>query len=370
MRRLLLAALVLFLTGCDSSSDFQQVVGNVPPLQMTTLSGRVTSENGDGLAGVRVVVHERTTNAKHSGLSDSDGSFLLTLPEGVYDLGLDKEGDLSTATCFYGPVVAGRQARNFVLRSVNGRSNEKVFGKIWLRSGIPASQQRVNLVSAHALNVLKKPADVSGRTQGDGSFELSLDNGDERAMDLEIYDGNDRFDQFVDFGKLSKPCYIEMATQQSSTKNLLRAGQSELSANQVTSTPNRGVEKFDYRQYLSPGREDDIQNYDMSGGFLPVDGIAYKIYDLVKNPDSAGYLLNGPQPQKIRVAADGMWWWKYAVHIGYGYSGSYHFTDGTDDTYSLWISSGTIFPIDWHKVSYNSKSPAILHIVFGEDDPS
>jgi len=369
MRKLLLAALATLLVGCGSSTDFQQAGGLVLPANLTTLTGRVVNESGSGLSGVRVVVHERTSNAKHEGVSNSDGTFRFNLLSGVYDLGLDREGDPFTATCFYGPVETGAEAKNFVLRSANGRTNEKVFGKIWLRDGVPAAQRQVNLVSAHGKGVTDKPADIGGRTDADGSFELSLDSDNERAMDLEIYDGSDRLHETVDFGKLTKPCYVEIATEQTPTKNLLRAGQSELAGVQATSSDPTGVEKFAYRQFKAPDQTDD-DSFEMTGGLLPVDNTVYRMIDLVSNPDDAGRLTLGVQPQQIRVAADGMWWWKYAVHIGYPGAGDYSFTDQTADTYSLWISSITPIPINWHKVSYNSKSPAVVKIVFegAEDD--
>ena len=108
------------------------------------LSGRVLSEAGTPLEGVQVVVHERTTNRRTRQVSDADGSFVLALEPGVYDLGLDLEGAPEAATSFYGPIaVTSAVRRDFVLHSVEGRGADQVFGKIWLRPGVPAANRQV-----------------------------------------------------------------------------------------------------------------------------------------------------------------------------------------------------------------------------------
>lgn len=103
MRLFVRLAVMVALAGCGSSSSDSGQAAPTPPAG--AISGRVVTEQGQGQSGVQVVVHERTTNAKTETVSDSDGRFRLDVPTGTYDLGLDRNGDMQTATCHYGPIL-------------------------------------------------------------------------------------------------------------------------------------------------------------------------------------------------------------------------------------------------------------------------
>lgn len=317
---------------------------------------------------MRVVAHERTTDLKREGFTESDGTFNLGVLDGVYDLGFDKEGDLATATCFYGPVTTGQA--DYILYSTNGRSQEKVFGRIWLQPGVPAVQRKVNLVSAHGRGDGDRPADIAGRTEADGSFEISLSLDNERALDLEVYDGEEQLDEFVDFGKLSKPCYIEIATEQTAVENVLRAGESGPDTSPIALQTNAGLIKFNFaavRVLINLSG----YGFDMTGGSNPVDGIARKMYDLVRDPGEDAAWVLGNSDMTMKVAANGSWWWKYAVNLESACSRTYKFTDASPDTYSLWIADNALAPLfNRHKVSYNSFAPNIVKIHMSPDTTS
>lgn len=355
----------LLISGCGGSGESGLETGPTQGTGSTTsLTGKVTSEGGAPIGGVRVVVHERISNAKFIGESADDGSFTLYVPAGVYDLGLDKENDSTTATCFYGPLdTAGTLPSTYILRSSGGRSADRVFGKLWLQPGNPAPSRKLTLVADHGHGRRRRPANVTARTQADGSFELTLPVTDELGLNLEIYDGSELLDEFVDFGKLEKPAYLELASEQSPVENVLRIGQT-LPTGAAGPADNVGGEVHNFNF-----NESQRRGFVMDNGRIPVDNTTRKVYDLLQNPDygATNLFKLGPQPSQIRLASDGFWFWRYAIHVGYLPSGQYYFTDESPDIYSLWISSGTIFPLDWHKVSFNSKAPRIVRIE-KEDD--
>ena len=353
----------VLIAGCGSS--FTSTGDNGSPLNgslSSGLSGRVLGETGGGQAGVRLVVHERTSNYKGETISNSDGIFQLTLPPGVYDLGLDREGDSQTATSFYGPVtVTGQESQNFVLRASNGRPNGQIFGQLFLKSGVPAANRKVNLRSAH----LPRNADgsmpaqsVSGTTGADGTFQLELSSDRELGVDIEAFDANGNFDEFIDIGKLSKPAYVKFQTETQSPANRLRSDESEttLAANQTS----RPTDFAPYSQFFAPPPS-------WSNGLIPVSSYNYQMFDEIQTQEAADRVFDYLQVSDVsvpsgllRVDRNGSWWWKYAVNVHTGDTGLYEFTDETGDTYRLTIFQQLVTYT--HKVSYNSKMPIINQI--------
>ena len=129
MKKLLGCALALFVSGCGSSTDFV-VQNSAPNSASSTLSSLVTDPQGAAAQGVRVIAQERSSGRQFEGVTAPDGTILLSLPAGVYDVGLDREGDSSSATCFYGPVIVeGPVQRSFVLQSSGGLPAGRVFGQ-------------------------------------------------------------------------------------------------------------------------------------------------------------------------------------------------------------------------------------------------
>lgn len=114
----------LWLVGCgaeggESGSAFSS--GGSVPIQ-STISGRVISERGTPEAGVRVIVHARTNNARSEAISAADGTFLLPVTAGVYDIMLNREGDSQSASCYFGPVEPAGSSRDFILHEI-GRAH-------------------------------------------------------------------------------------------------------------------------------------------------------------------------------------------------------------------------------------------------------
>ena len=358
-----LALAGVLLAGCGNS--LTSTGDNGSPLNdslSSGLSGRVLGETGGGQAGVRLVVHERTTNYKGETISNSDGSFQLTLPPGVYDLGLDREGDSQTATSFYGPIIVTRQeSQNFVLRASNGRPNGQIFGQLFLKPGVPAANRKVNLRSGH----LPPNADgsmpsqsVSGTTGADGTFQLQLSSDRELGVDIETFDANGNLDEFIDIGKLSKPAYVEFQTETPAPVNRLRSDESEitLTANQAT----KPADFVPFSEFFGPAPN-------WLNGLIPVSSYNYKMFDEIQTGEVAERVYEFLETTgesvpsgMLRVDRNGGWWWTYAVNVHTGDIGVYEFTDETGDTYRLTIFQQLVTYT--HKVSYNSKMPDINQI--------
>lgn len=270
----------LWLVGCgaeggESGSAFSS--GGSVPIQ-STISGRVISERGTPEAGVRVIVHARTNNARSEAISAADGTFLLPVTAGVYDIMLNREGDSQSASCYFGPVEPAGSSRDFILHASNGRPVNSIFGKLSLTDGVPAVNRKVNLNVANALNEKSLPLSASGRTQSDGSFDLTIATENLAGVDLEIFDGSENLDEFADFSFLQKPVYLEFVSEQNSVENVQRAGHNP--------PPDASVGPV-FAKSLTSGflydfRKSNERELVASRGYLAPDGIDHSPGELIE----------------------------------------------------------------------------------------
>lgn len=360
MLRFVALAFVLSLVGCGSSaSDFNLA----QPGLNSSLSGRVVNEQGAGVTGVLVVARERTTSQGVTARSGADGSFQVSAPPGVYDLSFDLQGDSQTATCYYGPVdsTAGTQ-RDFVLRNRNGRSDDTVFGKIELVPGSPAANRRLELRPGYARNftgAVLPDSLASLTTQPDGSFEVALGHRDEIGFDLEIFDGAGALDEWIKVDKFPKPCYVQVASEQSPVVSLLRVNQTSTVA--PSSSPAGAV---------GPAINDPFDLVaDSNGGLSLLQGIlpvqartGFQLALLVKNPGAAvtDFQKSILQGSTIELTGDVDFpfsiIYSYQINLTAGAKSNWEFTDETGDTYKLAV----IVTDRGHTLRYNSKGPKIL----------
>lgn len=288
MKRTLALALALALTlgGCGGSNDFARddSGSSQTVLQQSGLTGRVVGEDGAPLVGVRMVMQERTTRQETQAVSGGGGRFFAELPPGVYDVGLNLEGDPERATAFYGPVTVDPvQRRDFVLPLVGGQPAGRVFGRVFSRHGVPAAQRKV--VARPGFLAGKGDGNddllaVSTLTGGDGSFSLDLGTSAEIGMDLEISESDGTLDEFIDVGKLSKPLYLEFTVEESPVENQLRVHEAapEESAFGLLST-SPGEIASTITKFTDLVRITD-RTYEAIGGNIPPDSGQNKIEDL------------------------------------------------------------------------------------------
>lgn len=367
MKQFVALACALTLVGCGTSTtDNLSSQSGPASTQATNLSGRVVNENGSGVAGVQVLAQERTTNQAFAAKSLNDGTFQVNAPPGTYDLSFDLQGDPQTATCFYGPVDnTVDSGRNFVLRSRNGRSDDTVFGKIDLVPGTPASNRRLELRPGYARNfaaAVLPDSLASATTQADGRFEVNLGHRNEVGLDLEIFDGGGTLDEWVRVDKLSKPCYVEVASEQVAAENLLRVNQSN-----TVATLSKGTAGAVGPAINDPFQLDTNSNPALSlvNGILPVQArTGYQLTLLVKNPGDAStdfqrailsgstIMLTGDVDFPFSIV------YSYQINLNAGAKSNWEFTDETGDTYKLSV----IITDTGHVLRYNSAGPKLLSI--------
>ena len=350
---------VLLFSGCGDSDQTSSQGALGSSTFPTGLSGQIIDEGGQAQAGGRVIANERTSDAKVEGVSGSDGRFQLSLPAGVYDVGIDRAGDSSTATCFYGPVsVASFTNQDLILRSARGRAAHEVWGQLYLTPGVPAASRKINLRSGHFADP-EAPEAVSGVTSGQGSFSLLLSSEQELGLDLEVFNGAGQFDEFIDIGKLSKPCYLEFSTELPVAANRLRSDQADIDSEvvQAQASPPDGFQLFNHLE-SKPDPMGGPAELLLTQGLLPVSSYTYQIFDGIMTPaiqqqfdTYRGLVASGP----LRVDKNGSWWWTYAVNIKPDQKSYWQFEDQTGDDYSLSVYITSY----WHKVSYNSSKPEI-----------
>jgi hypothetical protein len=374
MKKLFGLALVLTLAGCGDSADFEEQLVNQNVVR-PSLSGQVLAEDGSALAGVTVVAQERTTNQEVRVTSGADGSFQANLPAGVYDVLLDKDGDPTTATSFYGPVKVNTAVQqSFTLRDAGGRSASTVFGKILSRPGVPAAGRTIVLRPGFILADVDEGAfqPVQGTTDAEGNFSLELSTSEETAFDLDVQEAGGGLDEFIDLSKVDKACYAEFSVDENSTENAFRSNQSPPPAVDVLAAQNVSAQAspfllipFDLNFIPDDGGTAVFSNGGVGGTGQTVLANAAKS---VPQDPTYDKLIGLVERTSIAVDDTGSRFWSNAVYVNPDTETLWHFTDAGNDTYSLYVfntnNAGDPNFQNWHVVHYNSLEPGITRITF------
>ncbi len=378
MRILGTALLALALAGCGGTASTTTgtpgaaTLGGVTPVPDSVgLTGRVVDENGAGVAGVTLVAEERTVDFKGTAVSQSDGSYRLSLPRGVYDVGLDS-ADAVTATCFYGPVsvpVNGLR-QDFTLQPRGGRADGTCFGRIFLQPGVPAARRQVTLRPGQSVGD-EIPEPVTVTTDSTGAFELQLTpNREAVGLDVEVYDspGPSGLDEFIDVATRGKPCFVQFVTEEIEVENRLRNNEADDDLPPETQLEGGVALKLTARfsaDTIVNGAGNTFGR--LRGGPITADGDAVLLASCYDGylPEKQANALSTPvrdylYPQ-VRVSANGDWWYTYAIDLVGPAPSSWTFQDETRDRYFLGIYTGSK---TWHRVNYDSRKPAIQEITF------
>ena len=364
--------LALALAGCGSSGESslgsaQAVAAGPPP----ALSGRVTDEGGAPLTGVRLVLQERTSRREAHTTSDIDGGFSVDLAPGVYDVGLDLEGNQSLATAFYGPITVEQSGRHdFVLPPAEARQPGEVFGRIFSRQGVPAPGRNVAASPGFIAGGFdgQEVGRVSTVTGDDGSFSLDFGSTAEIGLDLEVFDEQGFLDEFIDVGKLGKPLYLEFAVEESLVENGARVNQGHLSLTEGSTTalsPLLQSADAGFSRFTSASYDPSLDAYVLVGGYIPPKAPEEFFKNLVPQGVTLPQTLGD---SSLLVVDHGLFWWDYTICVKVQDRSNWHFTDATGDTYSLtvlWVEPQTF---EGHFVCYNSKAPAVVKVEYESID--
>ena len=376
-------------SGC-SDSDTPESTTDVTTQEEPAISGVVQDASGDPIDGSIVIAMDRTTNTKFRTETRPDGSYSLALPTGTYDVAFDDGG--AHGTQFFGPVemTGESQSLDLALDIPASASEEVVVGTISDVNGASVEGYEVRISSA--LVELDEDHLLGTATLGsDGSF--SIETGGERAMDIDVYDGDGELVEFIDIAKLEGPCYVEFEVgsdvvnqhrhNEDSDDHETLDHSSDFDHDAGSVVNKHGSNDRFAVTVTNPMDIDDVTQpvwvvTNLRGGKLGVGGGHIKITE-----DSWG-LFEGPDDPVDQVAScfcqtlhvhheaslefdiyvkdDGSWWYDYKIHAyarDHYHDLHFHFWDETGDDYKLSVDESSW---KWHTVSYNSHHPTLTRI--------
>jgi hypothetical protein len=311
------------------------------------LYGKIVAAGNVPVAGAQIIVMHRTTNAKFATSSDSRGFYRLTVDKGPYDLGAFVEG----AGQYVGPIVVHRKTRYKIVWDVNaGLPAERLYGTVSDQKGRPMVGVTV-VLHANEGAPLAFPHNASTTTDSDGSF--LFENVPESYFDIVFSGEGVRETETIDVMKEPGACRVDFRLN---TPNLNR-----------------------WQPGMEAGIGDEVPGGDENNCTvtpsppIPSDGVWY----LVLGCGEGDYGQHEGQNEincgttcpiscwEIRVAADGRWGCKYAIHIwntsfaSTTGSISYKFTDSNNQVQKMWV-----FSQGEHVLNFNSSKPAIQEIYY------
>jgi len=354
------------LAGCGSGQEVGYQGGPAAPVTLPAasaarFSGKVLDPSGVGQSGVLMQFEERTTNARVELVTGADGTYSAELPSGVYDVGLEQAGVLTTATCYYGPVIVGGAGqRDFTLRSAAGHGPTEVFGTLSVRPGTHYANQRLVISPGSSRNE-GVPEASETITDARGAFNVEV--GGQLDLDLDVFESDGSPDQHLDVIKFSdKPCYVEFVTDGSSVENRLRCTEVDGPTEIAARVRKKGVDQqfFAHADFL----DDGLLTHDTSFAPFPCKSII--------RPETLGNLeefmkerLINEEPTRHLVPAmalqSGGIFFKYSILVRNDVGSNWTFYDQSGDSYSL----AYINTLIWHEVAYNSQRPYIHKITLG-----
>jgi hypothetical protein len=323
----------LLFSGCGSSDN-------------TELTGTVTNEDGTPVANARVVLMNRITDEKYSTLSNSDGLYTVSLPNGHYDLGADNSA--GEEVTIIGPVsVQGNaEVRNISLPT--NESDNTVMGTLYITDNVPAANYRLHLtsnVSRTKSDVTHESLSVDVTTDANGMFRATVVG--QHHFDMDIYDPNGQFIEFVDLHKMEGALNTIITLGTSEDNNLKRHNQASASTQKAASTEQNTP--FSIEAGVSAGFFVD-GTLVVNGGYMVIARSADINFLSIDSIDSNH--LN------VKVTPKGTWFFDNKITIVPSDIGTFFFTDQTGDTYSL-----SCYTEDTeHEVSYNSEKPTIIEV--------
>lgn len=348
-----LAISILFLfVGCNSSSN------NDNNFSTTNLSGIITYEDGTPIANASVVAMDRKDNQGYKTKTDSEGHYSLSLPHGNYDLG---SGDANGKEAIIkGPIYLKDATQESSMKLPSQQVDNTITGILFTIDHAPASNYRLHITSSTSRNGSGK-LDINTTTDLNGMFSAIISG--QHDFDLNIYDSEGNFVEFVDLHKLNGGLYTLLTLSDNENKNIHHYDEPSLSTSQNLSRTKRDNTVFSFK-YDKDSEEGTIYDGELTvgGSYLQVAEVGYNIDDiskytqLLKVEDSGGEL-------NIILVEESHWWYDYKIIFRYGplhEEREYYFTDKTGDVYSK-----DCIDSEEHSISFNSDNPTMIKIVAG-----
>ena len=353
----------------------------------SVVSGTVLDHNQAAVANAEVLAVDRLTGREFSTLSDRDGRYSLVLPNGHYDMGSDDSGQHAAHMVLLRSLSDSDTTVDFVLP--DDQDATQLSGQVFIRDGVPAANHRLVFSSNHHVSDEDPSLSMETTTDAQGRYTVSL--GAQRLLDVDIYDPNGEFIEFVVLHKLDGALRADITLGDASDDNRHRHDHSVAAHDDAAVRPANESLNQPFRVTSRPISLDSF-HLGLKDGKLPPDGSYLRIDEAaaIAFLNSFGQTTRetslsegleealheslvirslAPPVLDLSVRADGGWWYDYAIHIN-TYDNTllkhFYFTDETGDTYKKLASRG------YHKLSYNSDAPSItdVGVVISNPPPS
>jgi hypothetical protein len=339
----------------------------------STVSGTVLNHQQVAVANAEVLAVDRLSGREFNTLSDDQGRYRMVLPNGHYDLGSD-DAELTRAhMVLLRTLNEGDIELNFSLPSTD--QVQQISGRVFIREGIPAAGYRLVFTSEEYVSENDSSLNMETTTDEQGHYSLPV--GGQRLMDVDVYNDQGEFVEFVVLHKLDGALQADItlgdASDDKRHRYAVNPGANGEAAIRTAAGDNNLAFKLDWGPsgahfYLRDGRlppDGSSLRLDLSSPvrFMKNGQVVEAIPSQADIPGIMGETIqvksSEPATLDVSLRKDGTLWYTYAIH--------YSLKDGTRRVYFQDESGYEI--IQWkgtasayNKLNYNSKKPSIVRI--------
>ena len=355
------------------------------------VSGTVRDHNQAAVANAAVLAVDRLTGREFNTTSDEYGRYHFSLPNGHYDWGSDDGQQKAAHMVTLRTLSDSDTTVDFALPA--DQEAAQISGQVFIREGVPAAYYRLVFSSHQEIDSTDDDPNLSEETTTDDQGRFTLPLAEPRLMDVDIYDANDQFVEFVVLQKLQGGLRADITLGDASDDNRYRhdQGPNTLGSSQVA--PAALEDGALFQLVLESARKNighDIARmisgfrYVIQGGALAPNG-QYLALDgtlpVERYDSSLDQVISTPGPEAnidaliqstlvvrqahppildVSVREDGRLWFYHAIHLNVGPSagGIYEFTDESGENYYK-----SAHEAGYYKLSYNSDQPRIVKLV-------
>ena len=354
----------------------------------SVVSGTVIDHNQAAVANAAVLAVDRLTGREFNTTSDEYGRYHFSLPNGHYDLGSDDGQQKAAHMVTLRTLSDSDTTVDFALPA--DQEAAKISGQVFIREGVPAAYYRLVFSSNHHVSDEDPSLSMETTTDAQGRYTVSL--GAQRLLDVDIYDSNGEFVEFVVLHKLDGALRADITLGDASDDHRYRHDQGPTQTNAARVAPAALDDSASFQLVLreTSKRISDGEpvflpalSYLIEGGSLPPDGRYLALDDTAslerydKDQDQvvsmtvaeadidaaiqSALVVRQAHPPilDVSVREDGRLWYYHAIHFSVGGHpyGDYGFLDESGDRYTKRVTDA-----GYYKLSYNSDQPNLSKI--------
>lgn len=324
----------------------------------STVSGTVLNHQQVAVANAEVLAVDRLSGREFNTLSDDQGRYRMVLPNGHYDLGSD-DAELKRAhMVLLRTLNEGDIELNFSLPSTD--QPQQISGRVFIREGIPAAGYRLVFTSEEYVSENDTRLNMETTTDEQGHYSLPV--GGQRLMDVDVYDDQGEFVEFVVLHKLDGALQADITLGDASDDKRHRYAMNRedsvgapLRLEKPAANDENTPFQFQYSAYTV---------FALVNGQLPPDGSYLRLDP--STPENQRRVIgprlkfrsSEPPTLDVSLREDGILWYRYAIHYHAKGPGWVGFTDSNG--YRIKMNKNAA--IGYNSLNYNSSKPNIVHI--------